>query len=294
VRLRQQILTETRLIIPRPIVHSTHYESRHAHFLGHDVPLAATGWVYPVDDVPEESREWIVRPHQENLVFEELQTDRIQHKTGLAWEGTLQNGIWIKNLPLEFRTTLALGRPVGNAQRMIAEFGAAELGAAEFGAEASESEMYDPGMVQIEWRKAWPERTEPFGMDAWFEVLKGLWATKQMVLESIEPIVVVLRNDLALALDVPIGTVVTLPFEGLMGVSDCVYHNWNVLREALGVFPHIWQVQGILGTPSILHQWTVVAAHGRDLTHLWRVLPGEILTLHGDDIQLPYGVVEKG
>jgi len=292
VRVRQQLLTETRLAIPKPIVHTTPYESRHAHFLRHDVPLAATGWVYPVDDLQREHREWIGRVdcpgHHEELVFEQLHTARLPHDLPMAFEGTLQNGIWIKHLPLEFRTTLATVRPVPSAQSQLAEWGAAEFAGAE-----AEGEMYDPGHLQIEWRKAWPWRTAPFAKDGWIEVLQGLWTTRDLLLSYIEPIVVVVGHDLALALDMPIGTVVRIPWESEWPLSAAVYHCWDVLRMSLGLLPHTWRVFNVAGRPFVQHDWTVLSQQGNNLAHLWRVLPGQLLILHGQDIQLPYATIEK-
>jgi len=260
--VKKDLLTETRLTIDRPIGHTLRYESRLAMFNGKQIPLAATGWVYPVDQVPGEYREWIGRVdcpgHHEEMVFDQLKTDRIQHDLPMAFEGTLQNGIWIKALPLDVSTTLSRN-----------------------------------GLYQIEYRKAWPWRTEPFAKDVWVEVLKGLWSTQTLLLDSVYPIVLVATQDLALALDVPIGTVVKILYDSEWPLSSCVYHNWNVLRMSLGILPHTWRVFNQQGTPSVQHEWTVLSAQGARLAHLWRVLRGELLVLHGEDIQLPFANLDK-
>jgi hypothetical protein len=261
-RMRKDLLTESRFTIDRPIGHTLRYESRVALFNGKGLPLAATGWVYPDKKVPEEYREWIGRVdcpgHHEDLVFEKLKTDRIQHETGLEWQGTLQNGIWIKTLPLDVSTTLSRN-----------------------------------GLYQIEYRKAWPWRTEPFGTDLWIEVLKGLWTTQRLVLSYVEPIVVVAVHEMALALDMPIGTVVQIPWDSEWPLTATVYHTWDCLRMSLGILPHTWRVFNVAGTPSVQHSWTVLSVQGASLAHLWRVMPPEFLILHGEDIQLLFANLDK-
>jgi len=104
---------------------------------------------------------------------------------------------------------------------------------------------------------------------------------------------VVVGHDLALALDMPIGTVVRIPWESEWPLSAAVYHSWDVLRMSLGLLPHTWRVFNVAGTPFVQHDWTVLSQQGNNLAHLWRVLPGQLLILHGEDIQLPFANVEK-
>jgi hypothetical protein len=70
-------------------------------------------------------------------------------------------------------------------------------------------------------------------------------------------------------------------------------HSWNVVKPGVSVLPHIWTVATELTTGEIAHSWDVLTEAGMDLPHLWRVAEPQLVILHGQDIQLPYGRVEQ-
>ncbi len=70
-------------------------------------------------------------------------------------------------------------------------------------------------------------------------------------------------------------------------------NSWNTLQPGVGHVSHSWSVATELTTGSLDHSWTVQTETGGDVPHLWRVVEPKLVTLHGQDIQLPYGHLEK-
>lgn len=70
-------------------------------------------------------------------------------------------------------------------------------------------------------------------------------------------------------------------------------HEWNAIKSGVSMLPHIWNVATELTTGEVAHSWDVLTETGGALPHLWRVAEPQLVILHGQDIQLPYGKVEK-
>ena len=89
-------------------------------------------------------------------------------------------------------------------------------------------------------------------------------------------------------------------FAGERSRADWHVPQWVLERAAsmtiqpgVGHVSHAWSVATELTTGSLNHSWTVQTETGGDVPHLWRVVEPKLVTLHGQDIQLPYGHLEK-
>jgi hypothetical protein len=78
-----------------------------------------------------------------------------------------------------------------------------------------------------------------------------------------------------------------------MGGITGLLLSWNALQPGVSVVPHIWNVATEITTGEIAHSWTVKTEAGGALPHIWRVGEPKLVILHGQDIQLPYGHLEK-
>jgi hypothetical protein len=84
----------------------------------------------------------------------------------------------------------------------------------------------------------------------------------------------------------------TLPTDW-WGIFNAIYHRWLVQRYSVGDILHLWQVLQKASVGEFPHSWSVLTTQGEDLPHLWRVIPPELIVLYGQDIQLPFGKIEK-
>lgn len=92
------------------------------------------------------------------------------------------------------------------------------------------------------------------------------------------------RQDLWVPKDLPLDA---------WGIWQAILHKWYVQRKDPGELLHLWEVLQKAGIGSLPHSWTVLTQDGTDLSHLWRVIEPQLVILHGQDIQLPFGKIEK-
>jgi len=78
-----------------------------------------------------------------------------------------------------------------------------------------------------------------------------------------------------------------------MGILNALYYRWYVQRKDPGELLHLWQVLQKAGIGWLDHSWTVLTEQDPDFPHLWRVIEPQLVILHGEDIQLPFGKIEK-
>jgi len=86
-------------------------------------------------------------------------------------------------------------------------------------------------------------------------------------------------------------TTQTLPMD--YWASSTRSTRWLVQRYGVGDILHLWQVLQKASVGELPHNWSVLTTQGEDLHHLWRVIPPELIVLYGQDIQLPFGTIEK-
>ena len=72
-----------------------------------------------------------------------------------------------------------------------------------------------------------------------------------------------------------------------------IFHVWNIFNKLSSPFLHQWVVVPIVQSFTIPHTWVVDNILGGSIDHSWRVLPDSIITFFGDDIQCPFGKVDK-
>jgi hypothetical protein len=74
--------------------------------------------------------------------------------------------------------------------------------------------------------------------------------------------------------------------------EPAIAHTWRVLTRFSGGVLHSWKVVPVVATFGITHTWTVRSTPNA-ITHTWRVIPKKIVEMHSQNVQTPYGVVDK-
>jgi len=75
--------------------------------------------------------------------------------------------------------------------------------------------------------------------------------------------------------------------------DQTLVHTWDVQVQLSEPLLHTWDVLQALQAFELLHEWDIAAAQGVEIMHTWDVIPGELVTLFGEDIQLPTATVDK-
>ena len=78
------------------------------------------------------------------------------------------------------------------------------------------------------------------------------------------------------------------------GVDDQTFvDTWDVQVLLNELFLDTWEVLPALQAFEFLDAWDVAAAQGTEFVDIWDVIPAEVVTLFGEDIQLPAATVDK-
>jgi len=68
---------------------------------------------------------------------------------------------------------------------------------------------------------------------------------------------------------------------------------WDVQVKVEELLLVTWDVLQAKEASTLLVEWDVASAQGTEIVVIWDVIPGEVVTLFGEDIQLPTATVDK-
>lgn len=235
--------------------------------------LMADGWLRGRPALPVEACASIAR--RILLPFAVERTVSISRSVGLPFE-TMAGLKRRLNLPVEWdgdrRLVVSVSMPLETWSRLAFPRGPTDAGAFPF-------ESMSGVLVR---RPSLP-----------FETRQGLARRLRLPMEAAGLHILTRRLHLPVETTQRLLRKLGLPLEAA-GLEGVFVDTWDVYRKLSEIFVDDWDVIPIRASGmEFLDTWDVLGASGMDFLDTWRVLPPEIVTLWGDDIQLPSATVEK-